>query len=84
MAGALAYKADGSEAALVFQIKEGSYNTESLIGFLEDLHEHFGAACGCPTASAGAYASERPSAPADGSLERSEVGPRPGRPNSSL
>jgi transposase len=41
MAGALAYKSDGTQAALMFQIKEGSYNTESLIGFLQDLHEHF-------------------------------------------
>jgi transposase len=42
MAGALAYRPDKSEAALLFQIKEGAYNTESLIGFLTDLHEHFG------------------------------------------
>ena len=42
MSGALAYRPDGSGAALAFQIKEGSYNTESLIGFLEDLREHFG------------------------------------------
>jgi hypothetical protein len=28
----------------MFQIKEGSYNTESLIAFLQDLHEHFGSA----------------------------------------
>ena len=42
MAGALAYRPDASEAALMFQIKEGSYNTESLIEFLIDLHTHFG------------------------------------------
>ncbi|TQC51193.1 hypothetical protein EEB14_00675 [Rhodococcus sp. WS4] len=30
-----------SEAALVFQIKEGSYKIESLIEFLTDLHGHF-------------------------------------------
>jgi transposase len=42
MAGALAYRPDASEAALMFQIKEGSYNTESLIEFLTDLHTHFG------------------------------------------
>jgi putative transposase len=42
MAAALAYRPDGSQAALVFQIREGSYNTESLIAFLEDLHRHFG------------------------------------------
>jgi hypothetical protein len=28
----------------MFQIKEGSYNTESLIGFLQDLREHFAGA----------------------------------------
>ena len=42
MSAALAYRPDGSQAALVFQIREGSYNTESLIAFLEDLHRHFG------------------------------------------
>jgi transposase len=45
MAGALAYRPDHrpdrSEAALLFQIKEGAYNTESLIAFLTDLHDHF-------------------------------------------
>jgi transposase len=41
MSGALAYRPDQSEAALVFQIKEGSYNTESLIDFLTELHAHF-------------------------------------------
>ena len=40
MSGALAYRPGGSQAALTFQIKEGSYNTESLVGFLEDLHGH--------------------------------------------
>jgi DDE superfamily endonuclease len=44
MAGALACQPDGSGAALMFQIKEGSYNTESLIGFLHDLREHFAGA----------------------------------------
>jgi len=33
MSGALAYRSDGSQAALIFQIKKDSYNTESLIGF---------------------------------------------------
>ena len=42
MSGALAYRPDASEAALMFQIKEGSYNTDSLIEFLTDLHTHFG------------------------------------------
>jgi transposase len=41
MSGALAYKPDGSEAALMFQIKKDSCNTESLISFPEDLHQHF-------------------------------------------
>ncbi len=40
MSGTLAYRPDRSEATLVFQIKEGSYNTDSLIGFLTDLHDH--------------------------------------------
>jgi transposase len=41
MAAALAYRPDRSQAALVFQIREGAYNTESLIEFLTDLHDHF-------------------------------------------
>ena len=41
MSGVLASRADGSEAALVFEIKDGSYNTESLIEFLEAFHTHF-------------------------------------------
>jgi len=41
IAGALAYRPDGSQTALLFQIKEGSYNTDSLIEFLTDLREHF-------------------------------------------
>ncbi len=40
MAGALAYLPDRSETALLFQIKQGAYTTESLIEFLTDLHEH--------------------------------------------
>jgi transposase len=40
MSAALAYRADGSEAALVFQMHAGSYNTESLIEFLEEFHTH--------------------------------------------
>ncbi|MGH3504868.1 MAG: transposase, partial [Nocardioidaceae bacterium] len=42
MSGALAYRPDASEAALMFQIKPGSYNTDSLIEFLTDLHDQFG------------------------------------------
>jgi len=41
MSAALAYKYDTSEACLVFDIKTGTYNTESLIEFLTDFHEHF-------------------------------------------
>jgi putative transposase len=40
MSGALAYRTDRSEAVFVFQIKEGSYNTESLITFLTELRDH--------------------------------------------
>jgi transposase len=43
MSGALAYRPDRSEAALLFQIREGAYNTDSLIDFLNELHAHFGA-----------------------------------------
>lgn len=41
MSGALAYRPGGSAARLMFQVKDGSYDTGSLIGFLGDLHEHF-------------------------------------------
>ena len=44
MARALAYRPDRSETALLFQIKEGAYNTESLIEFLTDLREQFAGA----------------------------------------
>lgn len=44
MSGALAFRPDGSDAALMFQIKKDSYNTDSLIVFLQDLHQHFAAA----------------------------------------
>lgn len=40
MSGALAYRPDRSEAVFVFHIKEGSYNTESLIAILTELHDH--------------------------------------------
>lgn len=42
MSAALAYRPDATEAALVFQIKDGAYDTDSLIEFLSDLHRHFG------------------------------------------
>lgn len=41
MSAALAYRPDRSQAALVFQIKDGAYNTDSLIEFLEEFHTHF-------------------------------------------
>ncbi len=44
VSGALAFKPNRSAAELMFQVKPGSYNTESLIVFLQDLHEHFGSA----------------------------------------
>jgi len=37
----LAYKYDKSEASLVFAMKSGAYDTESLIEFLEQFHAHF-------------------------------------------
>jgi transposase len=40
LAGALVYEPDGSDAHLVFQLRPGAYNTDSLIQFLEALHEH--------------------------------------------
>lgn len=40
MSGALAYRPDRSEAVFVFGIKEGAYNTASLIEFLTDLQDH--------------------------------------------
>jgi putative transposase len=40
MAGALAYRPDRSQAVFVFQIKNGSYNTESLIQYLIELRKH--------------------------------------------
>lgn len=37
MAGALAYEPDGTDAFLVFQMRPGAYNDESLIEFLTEL-----------------------------------------------
>ena len=42
MAGALCYRPDSSEAAVVFQMGPGTYNDEALIAFLADLHTHLG------------------------------------------
>ena len=39
IAGALVYEPDGSDAHLVFQLRPGAYNDETLIEFLTDLHE---------------------------------------------
>jgi transposase len=38
IAGALVYESDGSDAHLVFQLRPGAYNEETLIEFLSDLH----------------------------------------------
>jgi transposase len=42
MAGAICYRPDGSEATLVFQLRPGAYNDETLIEFLGQLHTHLG------------------------------------------
>jgi transposase len=39
IAGALVYEPDGSDAHLVFQLRPGAYNDETLIDFLTDLHQ---------------------------------------------
>jgi DDE superfamily endonuclease len=38
LAGGLAYEPDGSAAQLVFQLRPGAYNDETLIEFLTDVH----------------------------------------------
>ena len=38
VAGALVYEPDGSDAHLVFQLRPGAYNGETLIEFLSQLH----------------------------------------------
>jgi transposase len=40
MAGALAYWPDRSQAALVFQMRPGAYNDETLIEYLTELYTH--------------------------------------------
>jgi hypothetical protein len=40
VAAALAYRWDGKRCGLLFQLRAGSYDTESLIGFLEQLQRH--------------------------------------------
>jgi transposase len=39
LAGALAYEPDGSHAHLVFQLRPGAYNDETLIEFLTDVQQ---------------------------------------------
>jgi len=39
LAGALAYEADGSDAHLVFELRPGAYNDETLIAFLTELND---------------------------------------------
>ncbi len=41
VAAALAYRWDGQRCGLFFQLRAGSYDTESLIGFLHELKQHF-------------------------------------------
>jgi hypothetical protein len=40
IAGVLAYEPDGSDAHLVFQLRPGAYNDETLIEFLGEVHQH--------------------------------------------
>jgi transposase len=39
VAGAVAYEPDGSDAHLVFQLRPGAYNDETLIEFLSELND---------------------------------------------
>jgi hypothetical protein len=39
IAGVLAYEPDGSDAHLVFQLRPGAYNDETLIDFLAEVHQ---------------------------------------------
>src|SRR6266700_2031300 len=40
IAGVLAYEPDGSDAHLVFQLRPGAYNDETLIDFLSEVHQY--------------------------------------------
>ena len=42
MAAACCYGADGTSAELVFGMRAGTYDEDSLIGFVEELHAHLG------------------------------------------
>jgi transposase len=44
MSAAVGFAPDGSDAWLVFGMRPGAYNQESIIEFLEDLHAHLGGA----------------------------------------
>lgn len=43
MSAAVGFAPDASDAWLVFNMRPGAYNQESIIEFLEDLHAHLGA-----------------------------------------
>ena len=59
MSAVVGYSADGSEAWLVFQMRPGSYNEETLIEFLGELHDHLdgtrsrSSGTACPRIAAG-------------------------------
>ena len=40
MSAAVCFRPDGSEASLVFSMQPGSYNDESIMEFLTELHRH--------------------------------------------
>ena len=42
MSAAVGFAPDGSNAWMVFNMRPGSYNHDSIIEFLEDLHTHLG------------------------------------------
>jgi len=42
MSAAVCFRPDASEAALVFGMQPGSYNDESIMEFLSELHRHLG------------------------------------------
>jgi transposase len=42
MAAAVGFAPDGSDPWLVFHLQPGTYNDQSIIEFLEDLHAHLG------------------------------------------
>lgn len=42
MSAAVGFAPDGSDAWMVFNMRPGAYNQDSIIEFLEDLHDHLG------------------------------------------